>query len=375
MSARDSDGRALEFEPRGEGSFEVKSRGVNRFTFYYKRKIIEEPEGLPASAGLPDTAILDSGELLLDPAGVEPGRLDLAWVLPPGWSSAVPWPLLQEAHRIPSRESMGRNVVCLGGWNIFESQTRHTLLRTAVSQRIGGDGKRINSLCNRILTEAGEFVDFPDGRTLLVAFERGGDEWRTFRAADSILFFVPEGFEPDDPAEKAESEFLERLAWEIIMFHSPAPAGREGSLFLGAVSRLAALRVVAESGLRDVGWLMRRTAHYLDSARARSRDGEEAQSFAAVFFLDRALKRLAGSDKGLDAFLSGVAGENAAGIGLDFSRAMADLSAQAGFDVMPFWKRYISGSAGFSVDSELEKCGLGLDHEKEGLTLIELRSR
>jgi hypothetical protein len=370
-AARDSSGRPLEIFSRGGGGYEVSSEGVKRFTFYCKRDIVDIPDNDPPRAAPMIPAFFNSGELLLEAAGVEPGRLDLAWTFPPGWSAAAPWPYLEEGHRIPTRASMAHNVICLGGWNLFESQTRHILLKTSFSQQLGGDGRKLNSLCNRVLTALGGIIPLPAGQTLLIAVAHGEDAWTVHRTGDSILMLVPLHFRADDLAGEAESDFLEHLARELLLFYSPVPEGREAALFIEAVSRFAALHVVEESGFRDGRWLRERTARHLDAARSGKFRNEDAPGIAAAFFLDRAMKRVAGSDEGILEFLPGIAGAAASENGINFEELMASLHAFTGFEALPFWMRYISRSGGYSVDSELEKCGLSLRHGRQGLTLTE----
>ena len=83
------------------------------------------------------------------------------------------------------------------------------------------------------------------------------------------------------------------------------------------------------------------------------------------------MKRVAGSDEGLLEFLPGIAGAAAPESGITFEELMASLRAFTGFEVLPFWMRYITRAGGFSIDKELEKCGLSIRHGNRGLTLVE----
>ncbi len=372
VCARDAGDRPLDAEDCAGGGWRVDSRKVNRFDFSWKRNV--ETDG----AGMEHTYIMNSGDLLLCPEEVRAGKIDIAWTLPPDWAAALPWISQGRSWRIPSLDSMERNIICLGAFSVHESLTRHILLRTAVASRLEEEGIKLNSLFNQMLGEVGGAIPLRARSAFLVAADRGEAHWRVVRGNDSILFLFPGEYNPAAPEPKWESEFLELTAREFLTFFGPRSSDREGSFFLESAYRFLAPRVVAGTRNRDNDWLLSRTAEYL--ARAGEGTGgasalEEARSFSLAFFLDRIVIRLSGREGGLASFLSELQAGSPVGADLSLDKIMDRFSEYAGFDVKPFWKRLVSGSIGHIVESELDKCGLKIVREKKGPALVETASK
>jgi len=267
---------------------------------------------------------------------------------------------------------MKRNIICLGDWISFESRTRHVMLRTAVSSRFDGDGKRFNTLCNRALTAAGEFLPLPANSILLIALEPGRREWDAVRAFDSLLVEVPTDLVP--LTLEGEAELLEFLIRQIVLFYGPAPGDGKAAELLDASSHFLAVERVKESGARDSRWFNAMAGNYLAALQSPGPLYQEAKGFAAAFFLDQALRRLADSDRSLGGFFAQL-GEEAGGSHGEktFNELMAALSDYAGFDVLPFWKRYLTFAGGHGVENELMRCGLVLKRAREGHTLAKMK--
>lgn len=371
--ARDGDGNPLVVKAVGEGGFEVASEGVGRFSCTWKRELV--PDGAGKRAG---PLLIDSGGILYDLPDVFLGRFDCAWHLPPGWSVVAPWPLLVSAFRLPSHLSGERNVVCLGNWNTFESRTKHVLLRTAVSPRFEGDGKRLNTLCNRALTAAGDLLPLPANDILLIALEPEGKRWEAVLANDSLLVRLPHGIVP--LSLEGEADFLEFMIRQIILHYSPEPRDSEAAHFFESSARLLAVGLVKESGARDSNWYNTRAASLLVALESPGPLFKEAEGFAAAFFLDQALRRLAGSDRTLGGFFTHLAAEGRPAGGAQdplmektFTEIMDALSGYAGFDVLPFWKRYQNLAGGIGVEGELTRCGLVLKRVRDRHILANMK--
>ncbi len=386
-SALDNHDRALEVKQNANGGSEIESRKVERFSFSWKRSVAgADPDGEERDR----TVIVNSGDLFFEPRGIRMGRIDMAFTMPNDWSLAVPWIDQDESWRIPSLKSLERNFICLGDWNVRESQTCHVLLRTAVSARLEANGRNLNSLFNKLLTAVGNKVEFPTGRVILVAADRDVNRlaadrlnrWRAVRGEDSLLFLAPPGFDPARPPKEQQAELAELAAYEFCTFFGPRPADVEAALLLNGAHRLVALRAAAGTKTRHEKWFLARAAEYLIAQMEKGTSTDRTREFAVAFFLDKLLLRLAGEGKGLDLFLGRLfarkaelykSGETPRDLSL---RSILDaLTRFADFDVAPFWDRLTRKNGGPDMAAEFARCNLEIAATRDGPTIKEIDSR
>jgi len=329
---------------------------------------------------------------LYDLRGRTLGDIDLTLTLPKDWNLAVPWIDQVESWRIPSVASMERNFLCLGDWTVRESQTCHILLRTAIAMRLEPNGRNLNSLFNKLLTAVGGMVEFPTGRVILVAADydsqaapRGDGSaaggWRAVRGEDSLLFLAPAGFDPAKPDKEQEAALIDLAAYEFASFFGPRPADSRAAAFLNGANRFLALRAAAGTKTRSEKWYLARAAEYLIAQMDGGVRNETATEFAAAFFLDQLLKRLAGDQRGLEAFMAELfapkngGAQTSGGETMTLPSILASLSEFAGFELPPFWQRLTRRDGGPDALSEFARCNIEIATTRDGPTLKAIDSK
>lgn len=398
-SALDNHDRSLEVKPLPTGGSEIDARKVERFSFSWKKNTAGTAANEEERSR---TVIVNSGDLFLDLRGIRTGDIDLTVTLPQDWCLAVPWIDQGESWRIPSMASMERNFICLGDWTVRESLTCHVLLRTAIAARLEQSGRNLNSLFNKLLTSVGGMVEFPSGRVILVAADynserlsarRGdpgvSDGWRAVRGEDSLLFLAPTGFDPTKPDKDQEAALVELAAYEFSTFFGPRPADAKAQTFLNGAHRLMALRAAADTKTRRDKWYLCRAAEYLIAQMDRGSGNDAAREFAVAFFLDKLLLRLAGEQKGLDAFMAELFAHKARLFAheshftadeieaedLTMPSILDSLSAFADFDLAPFWDRLTRKDGGPDGAAEFARCNLEIATTRDGPTIKTIGSR
>jgi len=398
-SALDNHDRPLEIRPLPKGGSEVDARKVERFSLSWKKAVAGA-----AAAGQERnrTVIVNSGDLFFDLRGLRTGDIDLTVTLPKDWCLAVPWIDQAESWRIPSMASMERNFICLGDWAVRESLTCHVLLRTAVATRLEPNGRNLNSLFNKLLTAVGGMVEFPSGRVILVAADYNSERlsanrgdlgvsegWRAVRGEDSLLFLAPTGFDPTKPDKEQQAALVELVAYEFATFFGPRPADGAAGAFLNGAPRHMALRAAAGPQTRRDKWYLSRAAEYLIAQMDSGTGNGATREFAVAFFLDKLLLRLAGEQKGLEAFMAELFARKArlfahkahftarvTGAEDLTMRAILDsLSEFADFDLAPFWDRLTRRDGGPDAVSEFARCDLEIATTRDGPTLKTIGSR